>query len=116
MLKICTNCGKGHITDYVENYYFLLYCQVCINELCKTCKRTLHSCIRCSKVHCEVCDFGFSHDSWYDNDEFKYLNCRDITIDELYDYIIYMATLYYNIYLLDLFFSLVSGRVFLTCL
>ena len=87
-MRICTNCEKEIITeDYVNNYYGVPYCQNCKDKLCK-CKRTLHICLSCQTIHCEVCDHAFSQYAWDDIDIFKCIDCRIITIEELYKYIV----------------------------
>ena len=60
--------------------------RICTN--CEKCKRTLNTCSSCQTTHCEECNYGFSQYAWDDIDIFKCIDCRDITIEELYKYII----------------------------
>ena len=83
-MRICTNCEKEIITKDFENNY----CENCEDKLCKKCKRTLHICLSCQTTHCEKCDYGFSQYAWDDIDIFKCIDCREITIEELYKYIV----------------------------
>ena len=59
-----------------------------MSRICTKCKRTLNICLSCQKIHCEECDYGFSQYAWDDIDIFKCIDCREITVNELYKYII----------------------------
>ena len=87
MSRICTNCEKNTPIG-IKNYYGSTYCEECKSKLCEKCKRSLNVCLSCQTIHCEECDNGFAFYAWDDIDIFKCIDCRDITINELYKYIV----------------------------
>ena len=47
-----------------------------------------NGCMRCNLTHCSDCEDGYSYSSWGDCDIYYCKNCRSITVEELYNYIV----------------------------
>ena len=89
-LRICTRCDVPFcsLCDPFIKSNGHVYCDKCKDSLCKTCEGEMYHCFKCKREHCTVCDDGFFHSTWGDFDRFYCHNCREITIEELYQYFV----------------------------
>ncbi len=80
--RICSKCDTYFNP---KKYYF--YCMDCKILTCKTCFEVLNKCNNCNIIHCTKCDDGdVIENSWDCIDIFQCHNCRNIKVDELYNY------------------------------
>ena len=79
----CPKCNKTTILRGC------LFCVDCSRLLCYKCKHMKNKCWICNIIHCKECDNGsYICDGYDDGDIFKCIKCRDITLTELYKYIV----------------------------
>ena len=80
--KVCVRCNL-HL-----KFRGVVHCEDCNKLLCQKCKRIKNGCMRCNLTHCSKCEDGYSYSCWGDCDIYYCKKCREMTVEELYNYIV----------------------------
>ena len=88
-LKECYNCDeKVNInTDKFFKNRGCYLCKECMTLFCYKCKKIRHKCFKCHIIPCTNCEDGYFYsNSWDDIDIYYCHQCRNIKVDEIYEY------------------------------